>query len=110
MRATDGEAELVDFAERIGLRREWLQRGRRVHFDLRPRSWRRARNAGALLVSTRSIARLEAVPICSLYSDCERASTLYVSYDLDLPDLGFCSREHAALFHVVYLVSRYGAG
>ncbi len=48
-------AELVDFAERIGLKKNWIQRSRRgiVHFDLVERLRKKAVQSGATPLKNR---------------------------------------------------------
>lgn len=50
----DGEAELHDFAARLGMRREWYQGD---HYDLRPEGRGRALELGAVEMPTREMAR-----------------------------------------------------
>jgi hypothetical protein len=59
--ATDGDvAELVAFAEHIGLKRAWLQgtSPRDYHFDLTPGKYFAALRAGAVRVTATELARL----------------------------------------------------
>ena len=55
---TDGDLEdLHEFAQSIGLKREWFQEHPRVpHYDLRPSKRERALEAGAVFVSAREQA------------------------------------------------------
>jgi hypothetical protein len=50
-------AELCEFAESLGLRREWLQRGSVPHFDLTGEYYNLAVARGAVLVSSRELVR-----------------------------------------------------
>ena len=56
--STDGDVEeLHEFAQGIGLKREWFQDHPRVpHYDLRPSMRRKAVAAGAVFVSARQQA------------------------------------------------------
>lgn len=54
----DSMAELHEFAERIGLRREWFQEDSvEPHYDLTPRRRRRALKEGAVFVPALQQAR-----------------------------------------------------
>lgn len=55
---TDGDIEeLHEFAQRIGLKREWFQEHPRVpHYDLRPSMRRKALAAGAIFIPAREQA------------------------------------------------------
>jgi hypothetical protein len=49
--------ELHEFAESLGLRREWFQRKSVPHYDLTGEHYERALERGAILVSSREIVR-----------------------------------------------------
>jgi len=49
--------ELHEFAEGLGLRREWLQRGSIPHYDLTGERYELALARGAVLVSSRELVR-----------------------------------------------------
>ena len=49
--------ELHEFAQQLGLRREWFQRRSIPHYDLTGEYYRLAIERGALLVSSREIVR-----------------------------------------------------
>jgi len=51
----DGELELLEMAERIGLRRHWLQRGTLLHYDLTEHKRREAVLAGAIELTNRQV-------------------------------------------------------
>lgn len=54
----DSEEELLDFAERLGLKRSWFQRGPYPHFDLT-----RAKRLQAVRLGARSISRAELMQV-----------------------------------------------
>lgn len=92
--ATGGPAELHTFALELGLRKAWFQGdARHPHYDLRPRQWRLAQVAGAMLVSRRDLVRRAAVPICARFPECERGATMRMSPDMDLRGVAVCSAE-----------------
>lgn len=63
----DGDVEeLHAFAEKLGLRREWFQRGRVPHYDLTPRKREVALGLGAVVVPAREQARRRIVALRSL--------------------------------------------
>lgn len=70
--AADGEAELLAFARRIGLRREWLQKAgtRRAHFDLTPR-----RRAAAVALAAVTVTARQFVTRMLLAEDDDRIAT-----------------------------------
>lgn len=49
--------ELHDFAHRLGLRREWFQQKSIPHYDVTGERYELALSMGALLVTTRELAR-----------------------------------------------------
>lgn len=51
------EEELVEFGKKIGLRKEWLQRGTWVHFDVTPRKKQLAIRHGAIPIESRKLAK-----------------------------------------------------
>jgi hypothetical protein len=53
----DTEAELHAMADRLGMRREWYQPGRRPHYDLSKTRRAEAMRLGAIEVTSRELVR-----------------------------------------------------
>ncbi len=50
---------LHEFADKLGLRRSWFQKGKRMpHYDVTPGKWRQAVAAGAVLVARKQMVEV----------------------------------------------------